>query len=89
MESLVSLLMLSILMIGAYKMITSALNMIDIAYENDKVFRSSINNAIEEKEYTSNGSLKYNIEDLVSDSDNITQKYKMYNKDGIVAFIPD
>lgn len=88
-ESVVSLLMLSILMIGAYKMITGSLNMIEIAYENDKAFRTNINEAIEEKEYTSNGNLRYNIDDIVSDSDNINQKYKMYNKDGIVAFIPE
>lgn len=70
-------------------MITGSLNMIEIAYENDKAFRTNINEAIEEKEYTSNGNLRYNIEDIVSDSDNINQKYKMYNKDGIVAFIPE
>ena len=37
-ESIVSLLMLSILMIGAYKIITGSLNMIEVAYEKDKAF---------------------------------------------------
>lgn len=88
-ESVVSLLMLSILMIGAYKMITGSLNMIEIAYEKDKVFRANINQAIEEKEYSQSGVLRYKIDDLVSETDNITQNYKTYNKNGIVAFIPE
>lgn len=88
-ESIVSLLMLSILMIGAYKIITGSLNMIEVAYEKDKVFMTNINEAIEEKDYTENGILRYKIDDLVSETDNITQNYKIYNKNGIVAFIPE
>lgn len=88
-ESIVSLLMLSILMIGAYKIITGSLNMIEVAYEKDKAFMTNINEAIEEKDYTENGILRYKIDDLVSETDNITQNYKIYNKNGIVAFIPE
>lgn len=88
-ESIVSLLMLSILMIGAYKIITGSLNMIEVAYEKDKAFMTNINEAIEEKDYAENGILRYKIDDLVSETDNITQNYKIYNKNGIVAFIPE
>lgn len=88
-ESIVSLLMLSILMIGAYKIITGSLNMIEVAYEKDKAFMTNINEAIEEKDYAENGILRYKIDDLVSEADNITQNYKIYNKNGIVAFIPE
>lgn len=88
-ESIVSLLMLSILMIGAYKIITGSLNMIEVAYEKDKAFMTNINEAIEEKDYAGNGILRYKIDDLVSETDNITQNYKIYNKNGIVAFIPE
>lgn len=89
-EGIVSLMMLAILMAGAYAMITSSLNIISAAYENDKAFRTEINKVIEgETPFDSgNDKIAFIIDGIIPETEKVELEYELYDKHGIVAFKP-
>ncbi|MGB5824598.1 MAG: prepilin-type N-terminal cleavage/methylation domain-containing protein [Proteocatella sp.] len=89
-EGIVSLLMLAILMAGAYAMITSSLSIISTAYENDKTFKTEVNSVIEgAKTFESSGTkIAFKIDGIISEAEKVELEYELYNKNGIVAFKP-
>ncbi len=90
-EGIISLLMLVILMAGAYAMITSSLNIISTAYEKDKGFRTEINDVIEGEGFTPvlNDKITFTIDGIIPETEKAELEYQLYNKNGIVAFKPE
>jgi len=89
-EGIVSLMMLAVLMAGAYAMITSSLNIISAAYENDKAFRTEINQVIKgETPFDSgNDKIAFTIDGIIPETEKVELEYELYDKHGIVAFKP-
>lgn len=89
-EGIVSLMMLAVLLAGAYAMITSSLNIISTSYEADNAFRTQINNLIE-GDYGIKGKeseISFNIDGIIPESEKVKLQYELYNENGIVAFKP-
>lgn len=88
-EGVVSLLMLAILMAGAYAMITSSLSIISTAYEDDKTFKTEINSVIEGENFETAGTkIAFTIDGIITETKKVELEYELYNKNGIVAFKP-
>ena len=89
-EGIVSLLMLAVLLAGAYAMITSSLNIISTSYEADNAFRTQINKVIKGDETFNSGNpeIGITIDGIVSESEKVKFQYELYNDNGIVAFKP-
>ncbi len=90
-EGIVSLMMLAVLLAGAYAMITSSLNIISTAYEKDKGFRTEINDVIEGEGFTPvlNDKITFTIDGIIPETEKAELEYQLYNKNGIVAFKPE
>ncbi|WP_028828607.1 prepilin-type N-terminal cleavage/methylation domain-containing protein [Proteocatella sphenisci] len=89
-EGIVSLLMLAVLLAGAYAMITSSLNIISTSYEADNAFRTQINKVIEGDYVKGKDSkISFKIDEIIPESEKVEIEYNVYNENGIVAFKPN